>query len=359
MRYERLSEIIRLAMRLQGADGLSLDDIQSEFSVSRRTAERMRDAVEFAFEPLEFVDGHDGKKHWRLRSNNLRDLVFLSADELVELETAATGLERAGLDERAGLLRGLAAKLRALLGPAERRRLEPDLEALTMAEGLAMRPGPRPRMEPGLLKSLRDAIMGGRVIAFRYLSRTSGRRSRQQVQPHGLLYGNRAYLIGRADWTDGMRYWVLANMSDVTVTDEMFEFDGDFDFSEFAGRSFGVFQEEPFDVTLHFASHVAPDVASFRFHPGQELKENEDGSMTVKFRAGGSVEMCRHIFTWGESVTIEEPAHLRGQLADMCAALSEHHRARPVHGRSPVVPDPEHLGKILKRRLSRQPPRNL
>ena len=223
MRYERLAEIVRLALRLQSAGGQTLDDIQQEFLVSRRTAERMRDAVEHAFGPLELEDMGDGKRHWRLRSNQLRNLLFISADELVELETATAELERTGFDERATLLRDLGTKLGALLGPAERRRLEPDLEALMMAEGLAMRPGPRPRLEAGLLMTLRDAIKGGRVIDFRYLSRMTGRRSRQRVQPHGLLYGSRAYLVGRSDWTEEMRYWVLANMSEVTLRLTLFQ----------------------------------------------------------------------------------------------------------------------------------------
>ena len=326
MRYERVADIIRLAMRLQGAGGLTLDEIEEEFSVSRRTAERMRDAVEHAFAPLESVDAGDGKKHWRLRSGALPDLAFFSADELVELKTAAAELERTGLGERAGLLRDLAAKLQALLRPEQSRKLAPDLEALMMAEGLAMRPGPRPLLEPGLLMTLREAIKSGRVISFRYLSRMTGRRSRQRAKPHGLLYGGRAYMVGRTDWTEDMRYWVLANMNEVMLADEMFEFDDGFDLKEFASRSFGVFQEEPIDVALRFDAEVAADVRSFLFHPRQEVAANADGSLTVRFRAGGALEMCRHLFTWGESVTIAEPDSLRLQLAEMCSMLAEHHR---------------------------------
>ena len=52
MRYERLKKIMDLAIRLQGAHGgLTLDDIEDEFGISRRTAERRRDAVEAAFGP--------------------------------------------------------------------------------------------------------------------------------------------------------------------------------------------------------------------------------------------------------------------------------------------------------------------
>ena len=51
MRYERVGDIVRLAIRLQGSrGGLTIADIQDEFSVSRRTAERMRDAVEAALD---------------------------------------------------------------------------------------------------------------------------------------------------------------------------------------------------------------------------------------------------------------------------------------------------------------------
>ena len=332
MRYERVADILRLATRLQGAGGLTLDDIGSEFAVSRKTAERMRDAVEHAFGPLEYETADDGRRHWKLRSNALRDLLQVSADELVELETAAAEVERAGLHERAALLRDLAGKLRALAGEADRRRIEPDLEALTMAEGLAMRPGPRPRIEPGLLLTLREAIKAGRTVSFRYLSRMTGRRSRQRVQPHGILYGSRAYLVGRTGWTEEMRYWVLANMSEAALTEESFAFDEDFDLEAFAARSFGVFQEEPIEVALRFAPKAVEDAASFLFHPGQEVGNDEDGSLIVRFRAGGTREMCWHLFTWGDAVTVEAPESLRLEMAEMCSRLAEHYRTLPAPG---------------------------
>ena len=193
-----------------------------------------------------------------------------------------------------------------------------------------MRPGPRPRIEPGLLMTLREAIKAGRTVSFRYLSRTTGRRSRQRVQPHGILYGSRAYLVGRSDWTDEMRYWVLGNMSEAALTDENFELDESFSLEEFAGRSFGVFQEEPIDVALRFAPDIAADAVSFLFHPRQEMAHNDDGSLTVRFTAGGTREMCWHLFTWGDTVTVEEPERLRVQMAEMCSLFAAHHRARPA-----------------------------
>ena len=72
MRYERLQDIVRLAIRLQGSlGGLTLDDIRADFSVSQRTTERPRDAVDAVSGPLEIVDTGDSKRHWRLRSDRV------------------------------------------------------------------------------------------------------------------------------------------------------------------------------------------------------------------------------------------------------------------------------------------------
>ena len=327
MRYERLSDIVRLAILLQGSHrGVTLDEIGERFSVSRRTAERMRDAVEAAFGPLLEVDAAgDGYRHWRLQSTPLHRLAQVSVEELGELDAATASLDRAGLEERARTLRELAHKLRAMRRSASGEAFQTELEALLQAEGLAMRPGPRTRLEPGVLASLRDAIKSGRVIECDYVARYTGRQSRQRLEPYGVLYGTRPNLVGRSDWSTGPRLWRLANMSNVRVTPDEFERDRTFDLRSYAERSFGMFQDDPVEVVLRFDADAAGDAATFLFHPSQRLTEEADGSLTVCFRAGGIDEMCLHLFGWGESVTVVRPTVLRERLAGLCAGVAAHH----------------------------------
>ena len=293
MRYDRVADIVRLAIRLQGTwSGLTLADMQREFEVSRRTAERLRDAVVEVFGPLEAVESEDTRRHWRLRAPVLRSLVSLSAEELAELGAAAAALHRTGLEERALMLHRLADKLRALLETDARSRIEPDLQALTDAERLAMRPGPRPRLDEGVLALLRHAVSASRVVTFDYPARRIGGRTRRRVEPYGLLYGNRAFLVGRSPRGTKLQLWRLANISAAAVTEEPFTRDEAFDLQRFARRSFGTFQEQPVAVVLRFAAAVAADVAEFRFHPDQAVKRNADGSTSVRFTAGGIKEIC-------------------------------------------------------------------
>ena len=246
MRFGRIKDIVRLAIRLQGSlGGLTIADIQDEFSVSRRTAERMRDAVEAAFGPLETVDADTGdhRIRWRLQSRALPPFIRVSPEELAELEATASSLKRTGLEERAGGLRDLATKLRAALRRHSAEEFDSALETLMEAEGLAMRAGPRESLEEGLLSLLRNAIKAGCVVEFGYLAQWTERRSQQRVQPYGVLYGNRAFLVGRTDWANDTRLWRLANVSDARITDETFERDPAFDLHCYAKRSFGTFQE--------------------------------------------------------------------------------------------------------------------
>ncbi len=327
MRYERLSNILELATLLQARrGGLTLDDVMQEFDVSRRTAERLRDAVDQAFGPLMTVDADDRRIHWRLESPNLGGLIRVSDAELTDLATAAASMERDGHGEQAASLRTLGGKLKARKSSGVRKDANSGLEELLRAEGLAMRPGPRQQLEDGLLSTVREAIKRRHVLAFDYAARGPQAPSkRRRVRPYGVLYGSRTLLVAPTEHHDNLLLWRLSSMRNAEVSDAAFTPDPEFDLTAFAERAFGVFQERPFQVTLRFTPSAASDAAGFLFHPDQRIAHNDDGSLSVRFKAGGALEMCWHLFTWGDEVTIEQPGRLRKQMADLCAALAGHH----------------------------------
>lgn len=333
MRNERVKDILNLAIRLQGAlAGMTMDDIiralseEREKPVSRKTAERCRDTVEWVFGPLSPVPSNDRKNRWRLRSGALSRLISINADDMVTLSKAMEVLEQHGLDSLARGLDGVETKFRAVQSSGNLERLDADMEFLAQVEGLAMRPGPRQPIEPALLSLLREAILAARKIEFSYLGRQSGKRSRQRIEPCGLLYGTRPFLVGKNSWNADPRLWRIGNMSEVNLTDEKFEHDPNFDLQAFARRSFGTFQEKPVQVELLFHEDAAVDAATFLFHPDQSIEQHEDGTLTVRFKAGGISEMCWHLVTWGDSVQVVKPARLRRHLTRMCEELAAHHR---------------------------------
>lgn len=313
MRYEKLEILLRVALDMRGsAEGLSLDDIQHQYGVSRRTAERMRAAIERVFPQMEQANPREVPKRWRIRASVLSGIVGFSAEELAALTTAASLARRDNLPEVAVRLDALSSKLKSLIHPHAARRIGPDLEALTEAEGIALRPGPRMAIPTDLLAHLRHAIIACRKVRLHYQARGTGRLSRQTVCPYGFLYGNRQYLVAYSlsDRARDYRLFSLANIEKADILDAPFKRRPGFSLQAFAERSFGVFQEEPFDVVWRFSPKSAPDARQFLFHPTQVLEDQPDGSLIVRFRAGGALEMSWHLFTWGDEVEVIEPTEL-------------------------------------------------
>jgi hypothetical protein len=98
MRYEKAETVLRFVLDMQApALGLSLEEIQHNYSdmpLSRRTPERLRDAVERLFPQIEQTNPDEALKRWRLRGGTVNGLATVTADDLVDIATAISQLRR-------------------------------------------------------------------------------------------------------------------------------------------------------------------------------------------------------------------------------------------------------------------------
>lgn len=330
MRFEKSEQLLQLAMMMQASTaGIGLAEIQAEFEVGRRTAERMRDALSRLFPQVEEIRQDDKTKRWRIPPGVLSGMLQLTAEDLAEMKTAIDMLRKENLDTHADNLNRLWLKMKGLMRPEIARRVETDLEALLEAEGHAMRPGPKPRINPQVLYILRESIKGFRKVRITYHSRFKGDVTERVICPYGFVYGVRHYLIAWCDHSDGIRTFSLPNITDITLLDENYQKDSGFDLKTYAERSFGVFQEEPYKVVWKFSPAVADDVREHHFHPSQTVEEQPDGSLIVTFTAGGWKEMCWYLMTWEGEAEILEPAHLKRAYSEIVGKI---HRSMERQG---------------------------
>ena len=326
MRYSGAENLVRLILRMQATTiGIALDDIRDEFGVNRRTAERMRDAVLRMFPETEVRADAERRKRWRIPGSIAHALVRWEAPELAALEAAIEASARDGLPDHAVALRGLRDKIVALIRDDARSRIAPDLEVLCEGQGHVMRPGPRPTVAPEALERLRWAILACRRVVLEYTPRGTATRAPSVVHPYGFLSGVGQYLVAFSERACEVHLYRLSRIASVEILEGDFECDPGFDLRHFAENSFGVFQEDPVDVAWRFDPELAADAAEFEFHPTQKTVWLEDGSLLVRFRAGGLLEMAWHLFRWGPGVEIIEPDVLREKLVTLLSdALVAH-----------------------------------
>lgn len=313
MRHEKAENLMELAVQMQSARmGISLAEIQNHFEIGRRTAMRMKDAVLRAFPAAEEVRSDDRTKRWRIPQGTLDRLVDLSADEFAALEMAKRLLDRDNRENEAAIIGALALKMRAVLHSNTLRRVDPDLEALLEGEGLALRPGPRPRIAVTVVEDLRNAIKANQKVVITYRNRRDRKVNDRRVHPYGFLHGHRNYLVAFHEnpKANKVALFSLPDIEAVAPTGEGFTMQPGFSLNGFARRSFGVFQEEPSDVELQFSTEAAGNAGDWVFHPTQVMEAQPDGSLIVRFTAGGLIEMAWHLQIWGKHVKVLAPAGL-------------------------------------------------
>jgi predicted DNA-binding transcriptional regulator YafY len=307
MRYARQEDLLKLAARMQGsAEGISLVDIMHEFAVSRRTAERMRDALSNVFTQIEDFTGENGQKYWRFPPGTLGKMVEPTVDELTAGNRAAAIARREGDLATADTLDRLLTKVKAMFRAERRRSIDVDLEAQLLADGVAFRPGPREQIAPEILAALRAAILAGVMISADHRARGTAKLSRNtRIGPIALLFGQgRQYLLGWSEYQDDLRLFALKGFERVGLEQDVYVRPDGFDLQDWLAESFGIWREDPQDVEWRFLPDVADEAAGYLFHPRQTTERLEDGSLIVRFRAGGRQEMAWYLARWGDRVEV-------------------------------------------------------
>jgi len=321
MSFKKAEQLLALATLVAARHtGVTLDDVIERFGVSKRTAQRMLGAMEAQFPDTRVTIDDEGRKRWKLPSGALRDLMTLFPEELAALDLAIETLKRSSLAVEADDLLNLREKVLALVPRSKVARLETDHEALLEAQGLAARPGPRQRIDRKIAAAIAEAIKACRLLEIEYRSRDEQSPRNRRIAPYGLLTGLRRYLVARPEdeLSAPVRLYIVENIRAAKVSKDSFERDPGFNLQAFANRAFGVFQNEDEygEVVWRFSPKAAGHARGFEFHPGQTLEDQPDGSLIVRFSAAGHLEMCWHLYLWGDEVEVLAPECLRDMAHD-------------------------------------------
>jgi len=313
--------LIRMAIMAARRQGITLSEIEAEFGRSYRTAQRLAALLQATFPAIDRDVEDDGRTvRWRLPHAAIQALLFPTADELVSLTAAIEHLRDTGLHAEAEHLRSLDHKFRALIPAPTSRKLAPDEDALLEALGHAARPGPKPAAKAEVNSAISSALKGPCLLRISYKGRRDAASKERVVAPYGLLLGIRRYLVARDTAKPGsnLRHYRIDDIEHAEVLDQSFSPDPDFSIRAHAERAFGSYvdDKEHGEVVWRFAPRAAEDARRYIFHPTQMVEDEEDGSLTVRFRASGHIEMCWHLYTWGDAVEVLAPERLKALVAN-------------------------------------------
>ena len=87
IRYSRMTDFLQLLyMMMADPRGITLDEICDEFGVSRRTAERMRDAIRNEFSQVDVVSEDSKVKRWGFINYSIKEVIEFTDEEIAAMQ---------------------------------------------------------------------------------------------------------------------------------------------------------------------------------------------------------------------------------------------------------------------------------
>jgi predicted DNA-binding transcriptional regulator YafY len=315
MSVSRIYRLLRLVTLLQSHRGRSADDLARELEVSRRTVFRDLNMLELAHIPYYFDPETGG---YRIGSHFFLPPVSLTLTESLAILMMTGRLRASASLPLAGQAARAAMKVESALPPGIRDhvgsvldRLHVDLGPVSRHEGL-----------DDMFDELTAAIAHRRVCKLVYISFLEQQQMRLTVHPLRMIFVGRAwYMLAWSVRHKETRTFKLGRIKKLTVTGETFrqqapqpsraEGDGERVF----GLAWSMIPEGAvYDVRLHFDPKVAGNVAEVQWHPTQQVKWNDDGSIEFGASVDGLGEITWWILGYGDQVEVLKPKALRDRV---------------------------------------------
>jgi predicted DNA-binding transcriptional regulator YafY len=174
-----------------------------------------------------------------------------------------------------------------------------------------------------------EAIIARRRCLLEYQAPHRDRPKKFRYDPYRLLsIQGLLYCIGQVPAYGSLITLAIDRIRSLTVTDEPFPVDPNFDLKKYEAEAFGVIWEKPITVVVRFRPDQAPYVREREWHPTQKLRTLRDGRLELTFRAGGTFEITRWILGWGDAAEVIRPARLRKDVAAIVKSAASLYRTR-------------------------------
>ncbi|UXM96563.1 WYL domain-containing protein (plasmid) [Bartonella sp. HY329] len=213
-------------------------------------------------------------------------------------------------------LRDLYNKLMATAGQNLKKSTLIDYDYLIESNYIAATTGPHVEIDRKVVQDIYEALTAGNQIEFEYFDSYKEAWISRHVHPQGLIIGRRHYLIAISDKALQFQspvWYRLDRMRTITQLPTSSQKLDNFNLADYAKRAFGGFysDEEYNEVEWRFAKEAARAVKNYRFHLDQITCENDDGSVTIGFKAAGFYEMAWALYPWGNKIEVIKPQALR------------------------------------------------
>jgi predicted DNA-binding transcriptional regulator YafY len=202
----------------------------------------------------------------------------------------------------------------------------PDTISLNLADWeqtISFHTRAEPILNLEIFDALAKATADRRQIEITY--RKPGRRQAEQrvVDPYHLANVNGEWFLFAHDHLrKALRTFVPARIGAVRQTGKTFARPQKFSLEKNLRDSFGIHSGQgSYSVVIRFDEFAADYIREKRWHPSQVLREQEDGSLEIRFTLSSLGEIQRWILSWAGHAVVKEPPELAASVRRAAEAV--------------------------------------
>ena len=311
---DRTERFYRIEMLIRNRGLVSFETLLDDLEVSRATLKRdlqyLRERLDAPIVYDRADNGYRFDGSTRQRAHELPGLWFSDKEihALLTMHQLIQGLEAEGVLGRH--LQPLLDKLHGMLGAD-------DAAARELMQRVNIVAAARRPVSAKHFERIGSALLERRRLELLYFTRARGSESRRQVSPQRLThYRNTWYLDAWCHRSEGLRRFALDAVRDAAVLPDRAkdvslaavktELDGGY--GVFAGRKLQ-------RATLRFSADAARWVATEQWHPQQQTRWLDDGSLELRLPYADSTELSMDILRHGDQVRVMAPKELAALVA--------------------------------------------
>jgi predicted DNA-binding transcriptional regulator YafY len=323
-RNDQVTRQWHLLRRLEGSTGLTLQalagGLPDDLPRHLRTLRRDLAALESAGFPL--VTEHvSGQTRWKLLDGFRRlPALGFAPSELMALVFSRDLLRPLQGTHIHAALESALSKASAALPPS-------GLDFVRqMHDFLSVRFGPHKtyRAHREIIDRASRAVADRRTVQMRYLSASSGKTARREVDPYHLWYAaGGLYLIGHCHRRRDVRMFAVERIRSLTITSHAYQLPLGFAVEAYVQDALVVMRGRQIAVELLFDRATAAWTRDRIWHPSQQLAPLKDGRLRMTLRVADTRELVGWILSFGRGVRVVRPSTLRDRIRDEARKIAE------------------------------------
>jgi len=315
-RLHQATRVLRIREMLDTMSFVTLNRLEEEFGVCRRTLYNDLKALQEAGVPVYSETGPDRQARWQINYHARKQPITVNRRQLVPLDLAKLALSFLSGTTAYGQIEDLLKRLARSLGDEAKASL-----AKAPKKFAVIPHGPKCYKEKdGVLDDLLLALLEEHKVEIEY--KPPGRRKRRYtIAPLTMLIYREALYV-MAALADGDElgptptFAVDRIASTKRLPSERFDYPADHDPHAAFDGAFGlIYSGDEEDVELLFDKAQAGYVKERKWHPTQKFSKAKDGRVRMKMRVKGLQDVYRWLVGHMDSVEVVGPKELRDWVA--------------------------------------------